>query len=225
MTDDQKEDSNAHYYLAMAYKNGTPEIPCNYRESERLLRLAADKKHMGALMELAREYLYGMNVVQDSCEAARLYYEAACSGNTDAQFELGTMYMIGNGVPKSLDDMVFWWRKAALLSNTMAHSALLRYYTGLRDSPTLLALAHLYYGNISTRHFAIPTLRSAATLGNIAAQYELGVLLFDKKEFEEGMEWLRRTAHVNYKDSKKVLELVYDMLSDAESDTSFDGSP
>jgi len=41
-------------------------------------------------------------VPQDYAEAARLFRESAKQGNIEAQFRLGTMYALGEGVSKDL---------------------------------------------------------------------------------------------------------------------------
>jgi hypothetical protein len=40
-------------------------------------------------------------------------HERAEQGNADAQFRLGNMYMYGDGVPKSLEEAINWFRKSA----------------------------------------------------------------------------------------------------------------
>lgn len=215
-------DANAYYHLAMAYKEGT-DFPSNPMESERLLRMASDAGHIEAKLALAHEYVG--NTVQDigrQAQAAKLYHEAASAGNVHAQFELGSLYIHGDGVPKDIYTTVFWWRKAALGNSTLAHIVLMKYYRTVPEVDAIIDLAHEYFKDPVTQYRVIPTLREAARLGNLLAQYELAVLLFDKKEWCEGIEWIQKTAKADYKDSRLLLERVFDLLSDTESDSSFD---
>ena len=212
-------DANAYYHLAMAYKDGT-DFPCNPIESERLLRMASDAGHIEAKLALAHEYLD----IQRQGQAAKLYYEAACAGNVNAQFELGSLYIHGDGVPKDIYTTVFWWRKAALGNSRLAHIVLIKYYRAVPEVHDIIELAHDYFKNPVTQYRVIPTLREAARLGNLLAQYELAVLLFKKKEWVEGIEWIQKTAKADYKDSRLLLERVFDILSDTESDSSLDES-
>ena len=48
----------------------------------------------------------------DDAEAVRLYRQAAEQGNADAQFNLGVMYLDGDGVPQDDAEAMRWFRQA-----------------------------------------------------------------------------------------------------------------
>ena len=52
-------------------------------------------------------------VTQDKIEAARWYRLAAEQGHASAQFNLGSMYDIGDGVPQDDSETLHWFRLAA----------------------------------------------------------------------------------------------------------------
>ena len=88
------------------------------------LRRAASAGHADA------QYLLGY--ILDKAgenEAAIGHYQTAFdNGNTDAAFELGTMYVSGDGVEKSLEMARSWYEKAAAAGNNRAREVLARAY-------------------------------------------------------------------------------------------------
>ena len=60
----------------------------------------------------------------DDAEAVRLYRQAAEQGNADAQFNLGVMYLDGDGVPQDDAEAMRWFRQAAEQGNAQAQTNL-----------------------------------------------------------------------------------------------------
>jgi TPR repeat protein len=63
---------------------------------------------------LAELYANGMGVAISWGKAAELFALAANQGHADAQFNLGYLYIRGDGVAQSNDMARLWWLKAAL---------------------------------------------------------------------------------------------------------------
>jgi uncharacterized protein len=69
---------------------------------------------------------------EDYATAYRLLRPLADQGNAEAQDMLGTMYVVGEGVPKNYSEAVKWYRRAADQGNADAQSHLgLMYHNGL----------------------------------------------------------------------------------------------
>ena len=213
-TIDEVADSDAKYFLALAYKNGTNVIPTDYSEYERLLKVSSRSGNVKAMAVLAREYLQGNHLAVNQEEAARLYKELANLGSSSAQFEIGAMYAMGVGVAQDIDAAVVCWRRAALSNNTSAYQSLLSFWRLRKDAKSMYEMAHMYLNNDNK---AITMLREAAQLNHIKAQYELGVILFGGIHRSEGIEWLVRAAQGDSIDANKLIDLIYEMESVSDS--------
>ncbi len=106
-------------------------------------------------------------------------------GDATAQYNLGTMFYFGNGVPKDSTEAVKWFRKAADQGNANAQSSLaFMYATGTGVAKDLPEAAQLFL--------------KAAENGDANAQYNLGVM-YDKgegvpKSETEAVKWLTKSA-------------------------------
>ena len=66
------------------------------------------------ICDLGSDYHYGVRGrVKDYAKAVKYYRIAADRGNVDAQFELGLMYNLGDGIKRDVVEAVKWYRKAA----------------------------------------------------------------------------------------------------------------
>lgn len=108
----------------------------------------------------AAEVAYGRG---DFGQVLALIRPLADSGNATAQYNLGTMYSRGAGVPQDLAEAVRWYRKAADQGNVAAmHNLGAMYVTG-RGAPQDFAEGARW-------------LRNAADRGDPVAQYNLAVM-------------------------------------------------
>jgi TPR repeat protein len=57
---------------------------------------------------------------KDLAEAARWYRLAAEKGEAESQFHLGYMLLLGEGVPKNLDEGLMWLERAAAQEEFLA---------------------------------------------------------------------------------------------------------
>jgi len=211
LTTEDVSDAEAHYHLGLAYQTGDG-VPHNLIEGERLLRLAADRNHVDAIMILARQYLHGANVSKNTKEATRLYQIAAFLGNDEAQFQLGNLLII----EKDMKSAMYWWDKAAMNGNETAHRAYLLYLTGTNAKATLNQLAKCYYDK-GKEALAIEVWERGAELGDSACQYELGCILYSGQRRSEGMDWLEMAAVAGNEKAKDAIARVYETPSDVDS--------
>lgn len=63
-------------------------------------------------------------IARNNAEMVREYREAAERGDTDAQYNLGKLYTIGDGVPLDYKEAVHWYRMAAEQGNPEAQCCL-----------------------------------------------------------------------------------------------------
>ena len=215
ITTDEVSDSHAHYYLGMAYQTGDG-VPLDLRESERLLKVAANAGHIDATMVLARQYLHGANVEQNLVEGARLYYTMAIRENANAQFELGNLYVMGTGVERNIDLAIGWWKKSAINGHSTAHNALLLFLTSTNDKDAIFKLGHSYHKRGQADR-AIEVWHRGAELNDPNSQYRLGSILHSGQRRSEGIEWLQKAADSGHVDAKISIDEIYFMPSDIDS--------
>jgi TPR repeat protein len=89
-------------------------------------------------------------------------------GYASAQFNLGTMYMRGEGVSQDYAEAVEWLRRAAAQDHAKAHYFLSFAYTRALGVPR-------------DDGRAVESLRRAAELGFVEAQYRLGLIYTEKR--------------------------------------------
>jgi len=110
-------DAQSMYELGWIYF-GSHDIPGrhlqNYAKAAMWFQRAADLDYAPAITQLG--VMYGSDgsegVPEDDVKAAQLYLKAAHMGDAYAMNHLGYVYSHGKGVPKDMDEAVFWWKKA-----------------------------------------------------------------------------------------------------------------
>ena len=109
----------------------------------------------------------------------------AAKGDADAQFLLGLLYDVGNGVARDPAVAASWYRKAADQNHTLG-----QLYLGL--------LYHSGEGVKQSDAEAARWFRPAAEAGNDLAQFYLGWMYAQgtgvRKDSAKGIEWLTRSA-------------------------------
>jgi S1-C subfamily serine protease len=75
-------------------------------------------------------YAFGHGVPKDDVEAVRWFRKAAEQGDSQGQFNLGTMYAGGHGAAQDYAEAVRWFRKAAEQGNPHGQSGLGIMYAG-----------------------------------------------------------------------------------------------
>lgn len=108
----EKNDADAQYELAEAYRTGT-DVPENPREALRWYRAAAELGLADAQNNLGAMYLTGIGVEKNPTEAVYWYQKAAKQSQVHAQFNLAMLYLLGNGVEQSDAEAAYWLHAAA----------------------------------------------------------------------------------------------------------------
>ena len=127
---------------------------------------------------------------------------AASRGNAEAQYRLGRMYDLGEGVQKDYREAVGWYRRAAEQNH----------------APAQFALAEMYKngdGVAKDINEAVKWYRRAADNGSAGAQLLLGVLYESgvgvKQDFADAARWYRRSAEQKDARAQMMLANLYPM--------------
>lgn len=100
MADALPENAEEQFLLGARYYVGS-DVDQDYKEAEKLFRLAAVQGYAMAQAYLGLMYAEGKGVPQDYKEAVKWYRLAAEQGNAETLITLAVMYGTGVGVPES----------------------------------------------------------------------------------------------------------------------------
>ena len=169
-------------------------------------------------------------------EGMRWYHEVAEQGDVLAQYNLGTMYAEGKGVPQDYTQAAHWWRRAAEQGDAGAQVKLGSMYTLGRGVPQDDAEAVRWYrlaakqGHAHAQYMlglsyaqgqgvpqddaeAVRWYRSAAEQGTAAAQLELGAMYTlgrgVPRDDAEAVRWYRLAAKQGHAHAQYMLGLSY----------------
>ena len=136
-------------------------------------------------------------------QAAHLLTPLANAGNPLAQYRLGMLYYLGQGVPEDERQAVLLWKKAAAQGST--------------DAMYQLGSAFLF-GTQAAKIVPDPDREAAswyfqaASAGHAEAQYHLGLLFLAGKGVissrPEAARWMRKAAAQGHAEAKKSLSLI-----------------
>jgi TPR repeat protein len=136
-------------------------------------------------------------------QAAQMLTPLAAAGNTAAQFKLGTLYYLGQGVPEDEKQAVILWKKAAA--------------QGSIDAMYQLGSAFLF-GSQAAKTVPDPDREAAiwyfqaASAGHSEAQYHLGLLFLAGKGVvnsrPEAARWMKKAAAQGHQEAKKALSII-----------------
>jgi TPR repeat protein len=88
---------------------------------------------------------------RDFAEAMRLWRPLAEQGNNDAQVDLASLYLNGNGVPQDYAQALIWERKAADRGNVVAQAAVGAMFEFGRGVPQDNVQAHMWFDLAASR--------------------------------------------------------------------------
>lgn len=91
-----------------------------------------------------KEYERGYSAWQrgDYATAGPIMQRLADLGHVDAEFNLGVAYQLGRGLPRDLEQAIYWYRRAAIAGNVDARYNLGLLYLGGDGMPTHLVQAY-----------------------------------------------------------------------------------
>ena len=130
-------------------------------------------------------------------EAANLWLVESYEGSSDAQFNLGVLYIEGKGVAQNRNEALFWFTRAAEAGHVEAQ----------------YNLGHLYFEdkeNSESVAIAVAWWRKAAEQGFTIAQYNFGRALFYgvgiEKNIEQARFWMEQSAFGGEEVAKNFLQ-------------------
>lgn len=200
-----KGDTDAQVKLALLYEKGeVPGKPADLAKAASLYRQAAENGNADAQFNLATMYEQGEGVEKDDSKVVEWYSKSAENGNPDALFNLGVLYQNGqleldqdystayNFYQRSADagNPTAYYNMAVMLFNNEVNideeenSRNLAYKYFLKSAELGCPDAQFFAGQLYEygEHVekdlvkAAQLYREAADNGNMAAQYNLGVL-------------------------------------------------
>ena len=176
---------------ANLYAQNTPiEQSANLPQSEEVI---------GESITANEAYAKGLSAYNNKNykEAVEWYLTAAEQGHTDAQYNLGVFYEIGEGVDQSWRESIKWYRKAAEQGHSKAQNT----------------LGDRYYSSASYTE-AIKWYRKAAAQGNIDAQFSISACYSNgegvSKSESEAVKWCRKAAEQGHKVAQYHLGVKYE---------------
>ncbi len=126
--------------------------------------------------------------------------KAAARGDADAQYKLGRIYAVGDGVPKDSSKAVEWYQKAAAQGNADAENNLGWAYANGEGVPKDVSKA-------------IEWFHKAAAQGDADAQYRLGRIYAKgdgvPRDVSKAVEWYQKAAVQGHSDAQVSLGGAY----------------
>ena len=206
----EKDDHKAVAQYIKAHRRGCSKALCSLKKMAEEgdltaidwchrynVREDAEKQYKKAeeLYNLGEQYRKGWKVFKDEEAAAKCFHEAAKMGHFNAlnnlkklandgyvraRFQLGEMYLNGEGVEKDVAVAIEWYSKAVKKQYSMAADRLKQ----LAEEGHVEAITALRQLAEKDKVLAIELLKRLAEHGNVEAQYNLGVF-FQKKKLNE----------------------------------------
>lgn len=165
-----------------------------------------------------------------------LYRKKAEQGDADAQYQLGNVFFVGEGVEEDNDEAIKWFRKAAAQGHADAQYQLGEiYYWGQGvdedyneaidwyfmaaeqgHADAQYTLGNMYYSgerlDVDYDEAAI-WYRKAAKQGHADAQFQLGEMYYHgwgvNEDFEKAEYWYRKAAEQGHKEAQNNLDLMH----------------
>ena len=187
----------ASYYLGEMHYEGLG-VAKDFNKGFTLVDHAYKNGYQLAGYRLGLVYQNGIGGVEADKNQAERYFEssrqmidrAAETGNPEWLYAKGNMYMYGNGVSKSANMAIDYYRKAAEMNYP---PALYKLYVALDKTSPQQAIEYL------TR---------SAEQGYVKAQALLGRILLDRRN-KQGYEWIRQAADKNHSYALAQMGILY----------------
>lgn len=162
---------------------------------------SAELGDAAACYQLAPFYYYGWGGVETNVASFSYWrFQAATLGFTQAQYEMGVAYRVGDGVPKDPDNSLIWYRKAAAKNHPKAfYDLALRYLENKTNRESLLLANHYMF--------------LAAQAGHREAQFQYALSCFrgdvGPVNYENGNLWLAKSAEAGWASAEYALSYMY----------------
>ena len=199
----KENDLFGKYVLGRVYQLlEKPESNTLLIEAFPAIRDLAIKGDCYAQIMLAAYYREGLaNIPQDKNEAWKWFVSAAKQGNAQAQYIVGSMYEIGDGLNYYPQESYTWLRKAADQNFSSAQR--------------LLGASNRINLSTEERH---DWLLKAANNGNEAAQYDLADYLAHQRKHQEAIPWFHKACDQKVPEAYYAIAKYYDEGEFVEKD-------
>ena len=157
----------------------------------------------------AADFAKGLDALDrgDYAEAVKIIRPLAESGDVRAQYRMGTMYALGNGVPRDYAQAATWLKKAAAQGNVHAQN-------------DLGVLYDLGRGVASDPKEAAKWYRMAALQGLGAAQLGLASLYQEgqgvPRDLTEAFAWANAASQLGEAQGQKIQDAVSKLMTPAQ---------
>ncbi len=164
---------------------------------------------LGMMLPAQADYEAGVNAYyrQDYEAALREFKTVAAAGDENAQYNVGLMYLKGQGVPENPEEASRWFHRAAMQGQVDAQSFLGALHADGQGVPQDYALAAYW-------------LTQAAEAGHPAAQTFLGQLYFDglgvARDYVQAYVWFSLAEANGYRESQAWREKAETRMSGSQ---------
>jgi TPR repeat protein len=203
----EQGDADAQYELGLLYFNGQG-VPKDHEKAKELFVKAGAQGNERAKDFLAKEEATG----ESKNEVVENFRKKAEQGDADAQYDLGLLYLRGEGVPQDREKAIEWFEKAALQGRPGA--ILLLEKMGC-TSNYILERAKTAWREKKAEEERLPKAREAAAKlqaaeqGDANSQYKLGLQYLSgngvPRDYVKGVEWLEKAAAQDHAEAKDWL--------------------
>jgi TPR repeat protein len=230
-------DPEAETLLALAYHAGVL-LKNDEAEALRLLHRAAARGYVPAQESLGIYYTAGIGMEKPDPQAALQWYTAAAEkGSVDAATNIGSMYAIGDGIPKDMSAAIRWFRRASDAGGGSAEYNLsviyrrgdgvpqdeqqaLSWLTKAANHDFIPALREMGFraayprdGSAADIPMALQRYKRAAELGDAISQAILGDIFANgemvQPDYEQAAKYYRMAADQGQKDGEFGLAARY----------------
>ena len=226
----EQGDVEAQFVLATLMENTLRNVGAEPSKAIYWLEKAATQGHRTAQYKLGMYYLKGQSIARSPQTAFGWFNKSANQGVAGAQFNLAMMYEKGDGIAPNLKMALRWYESASSLGNANAQQNLgIKYLlgeqvpahthkaldlitraagSGLRNSQLLLGQLYQsgYDGKIKVDLAkAEQWYLSAAKQGVADAQYQLALILLDKRNQAGNANfWIQQAASAGHQGAIKL---------------------
>jgi len=186
--------AESQYNLGHCYYYGQG-VPVDFDLAVKWWSAAALQGYADAQNNLGNCYQLGHGVKRDDSEAVRLFRLAAGQGLVDAQSNLGGMYADGRVTSHNSADLALITNAAEAGYSSAEFNLGLMYFKGYGVSKDLVAAARWYL--------------RAAQRGNLDAQENLGLMLYNRGNFIDAARWFKAAAARGRPLSQYNLSVLY----------------
>jgi uncharacterized protein len=88
---------------------------------------------------------------QDYAQAMQWYQKAAAKDNSEAEYQIGTLYLVGSGVPRDNAEALHWFQKAGAQGNLAAERLLGVFYETGQGTPKDVVEAIKWYQKVAAQ--------------------------------------------------------------------------